>query len=63
MNDRTNRRSPAWLLLILGLIAAIILLRGNAGLKSPAETKQVLDEIGVRWTGLGPPVVVFTSPG
>jgi len=63
MSDRNNRRSLAWLLLILGLIAAIILLRGNTDLKSPAETKQVLDELGIRWTGLGPPVVVLTLPG
>lgn len=63
MTDGTSKRSPAWLLLILGLIVAIVLLTGHSTLKSPAETKQILDDLGIRWTSLGPPVVVFTNPG
>ena len=63
MDDRKKKRSPAWLLVILGLLAAVGLLVGRANFRSPAETQQILDELGIRWTDLGPPVVVFTSPG
>ena len=61
MSDAKRTGCPLGLV-ILGVVLAIA-LHGGGGVKSPADTQRVLDELGLVWVAEGPPIVVFSNPG
>lgn len=59
----TNGRTGCPLLFILIGVLVAILMSSGGSLKSPEDTNRVLRELGIRWRGDGPPIVLFTNPG
>jgi hypothetical protein len=60
--DSGNRSGCSVVFVLIGVLAAIFIF-SQGGLKSPDDTDRVLRELGIRWRGGGPPVVMFTNPG
>jgi hypothetical protein len=60
--SNNGRTGCPLLLVLIGVLLAILMSSGGS-LKSPDETNRILRELGVRWRGGGPPIVMFTNPG
>jgi len=61
----TEPRRTRWprLLLLAAAIVATVLLPDRSGLRSPAQTRDVLARLNVKWQRPGPPVVELYGPG
>lgn len=63
MNPKPNRKRRPWLLLLAVALVATVLIPDRSGLRSPAQTREVLSRLKVKWQHPGPPVVELYGPG
>lgn len=63
MTSKPRPKRWPWLLLLAAAIVATILAPDRSGLRSPAQTREVLARLNVKWQRPGPPVVELYGPG